>query len=54
MAASAVTSTEAGVSTTGSTAMAAASAVTSAMLRPYGHRQEKGERRDGHQAAHTS
>jgi predicted phage tail protein len=30
-----------------------AAGVTSAMLRPQGHGQEKRERRNGHQAAHS-
>jgi len=52
MAATAVSPAEACVS--GAAGVAAASSMTSAMLGPYGYSQEKGERRDGHQAAHTS
>jgi hypothetical protein len=48
----AVASTKACMATAGASAMSAAS-VTSAMLRPERHGQEKRERRDDDQAAHT-
>jgi hypothetical protein len=48
----AVASAKTGMATTAS--VSAATAMTSAMLRPQGQRQQKGKRRNGRQTPHTA